>query len=737
MSKKHDPFASREAEKYVHPIPSRELILATLKERGYLATRDDLAELLHLDDPRDIVAFKRRLKAMLRDAQLERLRGGYFWPSDATTLVQGKIVSTGKRNKYYSLIPEDNSEPIMITSLSGMTVYHDDVAVVAVADIVLTDPTEREGRLVEIIEQQRIVVTGRLVLDDDSAYVVPFGRKILQDIIIETLPKTAVANSIVVAEITKHASRFAPPLGKIITVLGEESQHGIEIAAAIENFELPDKFPAKVKQQAKAIPKDISDEALRDRLDLRELPLVTIDGSDAKDFDDAVFCEAITAGGWHLYVAIADVGYYVHPDSAIDKEAQLRGNSIYFPEKVISMLPKVLADDLCSLLPNIDRLCLVCKITFSKAGKINCYKFYDGIMRSHARLTYEDVQNILDGGNKKLLQQHQELLPHITELYNLYLALEHAREIRGAIDFATTETKIVFGDNGKIADIVPTTRLLSHRIIEECMLAANVCAAKLLIKHKVPAIYRNHEPPSAEKLEEVKKFLAALGLSFRDHSYTNVLQQVAGRKDFNIIQTVLLRSLSQAKYEVNNVGHFGLSFDAYCHFTSPIRRYPDLIVHRQIRNIIRDRLPQARAIELALPEIAANSSMTERRADEATRDVVTWLKCQYMQQHLGEIFKGVISGVINFGFFVELQDIYIDGMVHVSMLKDDFYVYDAVHHKLSGERAGTVYALGDQVVVKLVKVDVDNRRIDLAVITESTATKKTKKPKRKTKRYKK
>jgi ribonuclease R len=436
-------------------------------------------------------------------------------------------------------------------------------------------------------------------------------------------------------------------------------------------------------------------------------------------------------------VAIADVSFYVKPGTALDDEAKNRGNSVYFPSAVIPMLPEVLSNGLCSLNPNVERLCMVCVLDISPVGKVIAYEFHEGLMRSHARLTYTKVAALLTPEhNETLKEEYAHLLPHLHHLYKLYHVLKKEREVRGAIEFETVETRIIFGPDGKINKVEPTQRNDAHRLIEECMLCANVACAQFLNEHKMPALYRNHEGPPEEKLNDLKTFLQELGLSLgggekpKPLDYAKLLSSAQNRPDVNIIQSILLRSLSQAVYSPDNIGHFGLAYPAYCHFTSPIRRYPDLLVHRQIRSILRNQWGEkekaaanTEEAKEALASLGDYTSMTERRADDATRDAIRWLKCEYIQKHIGEEFAGIISGVTRFGFFVELKDIYIDGLIHVTSLRNDFYAFDQIHHRLIGERSGTIFKLGDSVRVRVGKVNVDERKIDFDLIDLETTTK--------------
>lgn len=741
---KSDPFAEREAAKYEQPIASREFILAHLKRRGSPASLEELFNELELKGEQADIALHRRLKAMVRDEELERLPGGYFWPAGQRILITGRVhIDKGKMSKTW-VIPEDGSARILLPTKETHAVYQGNRVIASVLDLKeLNEDNIRQGNLVEILEQQPVVITGRFLQDQGVFCVIPHSKEFQQDIIIPPgKEKGAVDGQIVVVSITRHPGRWSETMGEVVEILGHENTPGIEIIAATRAYNLPEQWPIEVIKESETYPNHIPVEATKGRLDIRHLPLVTIDGEDARDFDDAVYCEAKPGGGWLLYVAIADVSHYVQPDSALDKEAKSRGTSVYFPGKVIPMLPEVLSNGLCSLNPEVDRLCLVAILNISKTGRINSYEFFEAVMRSHARLTYTKVAALLDDQRKDgrkdgLEDRNAFLMPHLKNLYQLYDALKEARQVRGAIDFETIETRVIFDPKGKISHIQPVIRNDAHRIIEECMLCANVATAKFLKKHKLPGLYRIHEAPPEDKLVDLRKFLSELGLVLgggktpEPIDYASLLRSIQKREDANIIQTVLLRSLSQAIYSPDNVGHFGLAYPAYCHFTSPIRRYPDLLVHRQIKTILRGEwteekrtLAHAEDAMKALAALGEHSSMTERRADDATRDALRWLKCEYIQKHLGEEFDGLISGVTRFGFFVELKDIYVDGLVHVTSLKSDYYFFDPAHHRLVGERSGVIFRLGDSVKVRVISVDVDQRKIDFELMEAALAATK-------------
>lgn len=729
---KKDPHAAREAAKYEKPVPSREFILAHLKARNSPASLSELCSELHLDDEDDIEAIRRRLKAMLRDDQLEQISKRRYWLKDRHTLVTGKVF-LDKKNTIW-VIPEDRSSRIALPYFTDSKVMQGNKVIVSVPDV--ADENEpREGKLVEILEQPNVIVTGRYVLENGVSFVVPFSKEFLNDIVIPPKQELGAVNGqIVVVEITAHNSSRSDPIGKVIEILGNERNKNVEIEAALRKHHLPYEWPAEVINAVKELKETVPPSAFKKRVDLRDLPLVTIDGEDARDFDDAVFCTPSTSGGWKLYVAIADVSYYVKPGSALDVEACKRGNSVYFPTRVIPMLPEILSNGLCSLKPLEDRLCMVCEMNISKAGKLTRYQFYEAVMHSKARLTYNKVASILDG-DELLRTQYKHLVVHLENLEKLYKALRAERTKRGAIDFETIETSISFGKNGNITNIEPIERNVAHKIIEECMLCANVATAKFLDKNKIPGLYRNHEGPPEDKLADLRIFLKEIGLSLgtgkkskpEPLDYGTLLGKIKDRPDSKMIQTVLLRSLCQAVYAPDNLGHFGLAYEAYTHFTSPIRRYPDLIVHRQIKTVLSGKWnaeifetkagkKKAEKMEQHLEEIAHHCSLTERRADDATRDVIMSLKCQYIKQHVGSVFEGIISGVTRFGLFVELVDFYVDGLVHIASIDQDYYTYDPIHHRLTGERSGVVYALGMRVTVQVAKVNTDELKIDFNLV---------------------
>ena len=729
-----DPYAAREARKYDHPIASRELILETIQNHDGPATFSKLCKILGLVNNRDLDSLERRLRAMERDGQLVRNRRGSYLPVGHADLVRGRII--GHPDGFGFLTPDEGTEEDVFLSPKQMRgVLHGDRAVVRV--IQTRRDGRREGHLVEVLERHNQQVVGHFHEEKGFAYVVPDNKRIHQDIFIPNKNKHgAKRGQIVIATIIEQPSKHTQPIGEISEVLGEHMSAGMEIDIAIRTHGLPSSFSEEVLQEVKAFSEDSILKQATQRKDLRALPFVTIDGEDAKDFDDAVYCEKLT-NGWKLYVAIADVSFYVRSGTELDTEAQWRGTSVYFPGRVIPMLPEHLSNGLCSLNPHIPRLSMVCEMRITPKGRIRSYSFYKAIIESHARLTYTQVAAAIVDKKVRARKKLAELCAPLDELNLLFRAFLAYRKERGAIEFHTTETKIEFGENKKIARIYPFERNDAHRIIEECMIAANVATAKLFAKHKFPSLYRIHEGPTPTKLKEVRQLLKTLGLSLpggdkpEPKHYAKLLETISKRPEDRWIETVLLRSLAQAVYSPDNVGHFGLSHPLYSHFTSPIRRYPDLIVHRAISHLIdKQNVKNFYYSHNDLVLQGEHCSMTERRADDATRDAIAWLKCEYMQDMIGKTFKGIITGVTAFGLFVELSDIYVEGLIHISTLANDYYHYDAAMFSLIGERTGKTYRLGDQVTIQVKRVNLDDRKIDFVLKESQKQGKRAKKAKR-------
>ena len=730
-----DPFAKREAAKYQKPIASRELILEVLENADGPLSLQDLHTALKIDSDQEVDAYARRLGAMERDGQLIRNRQNHYLPISKVDLVRGRVI--GHADGFGFLIPDEGGEDLFLSPYEMRTLMHGDRAVVRPAG--KSKRGKLQGKLVEIIERHNKQVVGRFYKESGIGFVVPDNKRLNQDIMIPTEHMfNAESGQFVVVSIIDQPNKSRQPIGEVIEVIGDHLAPGMEIDVAIRSYDLPYKWPAKASQEADDFTASSIQQQLKQRKDLRDFNLVTIDGSDAKDFDDAVYCEP-RENGWRLWVAIADVSHYVQEESALDIEALNRGTSVYFPERVIPMLPEQLSNELCSLKPNVDRLCMVCEMFISKEGKLKSYNFYDAVMNSSARLTYEEVQNILYEKDKAVRKKYTHLLPDLENLQKVYNALRKQRKARGAIEFDSKETIFEFDQDKKIKSILPRQRFQAHMIIEECMISANVAAAKFITNKKLPTLYRIHEPPTDEKLRDLREFLQSIGVGFtkadkpKPSDYTSVIKKLSHRKDKHIIEMMLLRSMAQAVYSSENVGHFGLALENYVHFTSPIRRYPDLVVHRTIRHLISGQsnssFPLSKNDLLILGE---ECSMCERRADDATRDVDAWLKCEFMLDKLGQEFKGVINSVTAFGIFVTLDDIFVEGLVHVTALKNDYYHYDEQSHCLFGEKSKIRYSLGDEVQVIVSRVGLDERKIDF-VLADFHATKDVKsyRPKKK------
>lgn len=714
-----DPHRQREAKKYANPIPSREFILETLTQRGVPLVFDELVAALDLPDEQDRIALQRRLGAMERDGQLVRNRRDAYCLVNKRDLIAGRVI--GHPDGFGFVKPDDGGDDVYLYPRQMRALFHNDRVVVRVTG---RDQRGRlEGSLVEVLERNTRTVVGRFYQESGVGFVVPDNKRLAHDIII---PRDRIGEAkegqIVVAEITDQPTKRTQPIGFIQQVLGDHMAPGMETDIAIRTHNLPVDWPQAVLEQIAELTEEVPEAAKQGRTDLRKVPLVTIDGADARDFDDAVYCER-KPKGWKLLVCIADVSAYVERGTALDAEGYTRGNSVYFPDRVVPMLPEVLSNGLCSLNPQVDRLCMACELYVNQEGQTTRSRFFPAVMRSHARLTYDQVAAMLVDGDSELSARYAELLPHLRELDALYRVLHGARAERGAIDFDTTETRFEFNEQGRIAAIHPLVRNDAHRIIEECMLAANVAAARLFERKKIPALYRIHETPKEEKLTDLREFLGELGLKLPGGAkptakdYAALLDSVKERPDRHLIQTVLLRSMQQAMYSSDNVGHFGLAYPAYTHFTSPIRRYPDLIVHRTIKHILDG--GTAADHDYSKPDlqvIGEHCSGSERRADEATRDAESWLKAEFMQDKLGEEFDGTITSVNTFGVFVELDEIYVDGLVHITALDNDYYHFDPVGRRLTGERTGMVYRLGDRVRVQLAAVNLDERKIDFVMV---------------------
>ncbi len=737
---------------YPYSIPSREEILGILRTASEPQTPVAIAKALAVKEE-ELDGLSRRLAAMERDGQIKPDRKGRIQLANTTSFIEGRV--SAHRDGYGFLIP-DEGDDIFLHEKEMQKVLHGDRVQVRVTGL---DRRGRpEGTIVEVTQRANTHVIGRLVNENGVWLVVPEDKRISHDIQLAGSPGQAKAGQVVSVELTEQPSRYAQPQGVVAEVLGNIDDPGMEIEIAVRKYGVPHEFSDAAQKLAAKLPSEVLPADLDGRVDLRDVPLVTIDGEDARDFDDAVYCEPVKIGrskGYRLIVAIADVSHYVKPNDALDIDALERSTSVYFPRRVIPMLPEKLSNGLCSLNPDVDRLTLVCDAVITMKGEVRAYQFYPAVIHSAARLTYTEVAAVLANTRGPEAQRRIGILPHLQHLYELFHVLLAARKERGAMDFDTTETYIVCNAAGKIEQILPRTRNDAHRLIEECMLAANVCAADFMERHKHPGMYRIHAGPTEEKLNQVRTFLKPLGLSLGGGTspsasdYAALMEKIKGRPDAVLLQTMLLRSMQQAVYSPDNIGHFGLSYDAYAHFTSPIRRYPDLLTHRAIKAILQGKQyhpkgivteslntnlsPAARKMQardraagkkraegdLAIWEaLGIHCSANERRADEASRDVEAWLKCYFVRDKLGEEFTGTIAGVASFGIFVQLDALFIEGMVHVTDLGADYFQYDEARHELRGERTGIRYQLTDRVTVQVSRVDLDARRIDLRLVHE-------------------
>ena len=729
-----DPNYAKELAKYDNPIPSRDFILQVIRKQNSPMSKEEIFKTLAIVNEEQQEAMRRRLRAMENDGQLVFTKRKCYALPEKLDLLKGMVI--GHREGFGFLQVEGKKEDFFIPNVQMQKVMH--------GDYVLAQPNgfDRKGRpeirIVRVLEANKKQIVGRFFLEQGIGYVVPDDSRITRDILIPDNARLgARMGQVVVVELHPRTAPFFQPIGKITEVLGDNMAKGMEVEIAIRKHDIPHVFPSAVEKQLKKWAEDVPEEAKRGRVDLRNLPLVTIDGEDARDFDDAVFCQK-QGKGWKLWVAIADVSYYVRPKSALDTEAYNRGNSVYFPNRVVPMLPEKLSNGLCSLNPQVDRLCMVCEMTISAKGKMTDYQFYEAVMNSHARLTYNKVAKILEK-DTALCERYASLVPHLQDLHDMYQALVKARRQRGAIEFETIESKFIFNALGRIERIEPVVRNDAHKIIEECMILANIASANFMAKHQEPALYRIHAVPGEEKLTAFRSFLAECGLSLSGGNkptptdYAQLLEQIKPRPDHELIQTMLLRSMSQAVYSADNIGHFGLALEEYAHFTSPIRRYPDLTLHRGIKYLLAKQKGSKRkttdtgGYHYQLEEMdgfGAHCSSTERRADDATREVADWLKCEYMQDHVGEEFDGVISSVTGFGFFVRLNDLFIDGLVHISGLANDYYLFDMPKQRLIGENSGMIFRLGDAVKVRVEAVSLEQKQIDFSLISSERKPKR-------------
>ncbi|MGL4767211.1 MAG: ribonuclease R [Formosimonas sp.] len=748
-------------------LPSRSILFATIQTHAVTYKKPlnaiQLAQELAIA-PSQVAALQVVLDAMVVDNDIKVNSKGTYAPLSDLSLIEGTI-QTHKDG--YGFLLNDAGEDVFIPERQMRGAWHGDKVAVRISGTARNG--KREGEVVEVLERKASQVVGRLLTENGVWLVAPDDVRLRTDVLVAPDDLMgALVNQIVVVGLLNYGDGHAMPTGRVVEVLGNADDAGMEIEIAVRKFDVPHVFSDKTEQQVAQLSDTVQPQDWAGRIDLRDVPLVTIDGEDARDFDDAVYCEPIKEGrklvGYRLLVAIADVSFYVKDKTPLNEDALTRATSVYFPRRVVPMLPEKLSNGLCSLNPHVERLCMVCDMVVGLDGQISAYQFYEAVMHSAARLTYNQVWQFLDQGTGVLAGEFKSINKHIKSLYDLFKVLLAAREVRGAMEFETVETYIVSDENGKIKEILPRTRNDAHRLIEECMLAANVCSAEFIEQCDRPSLYRNHEGPTPEKLEALRKNLALVGLRLgggdkpTPKDYAATMQQIAGRPDAAGLQTLMLRSMQQAVYAPDNLGHFGLAYPAYTHFTSPIRRYPDLLVHRTIKAIIRNqrytpmteqivlledtrkkrgwdnpemeieekkRLKKAQEQNIAVWEqLGTHASMCERRADEASRDVTNWLKCEYMKQFIGQTMAGTISSVTNFGAFVTLNDVYVDGLIHISELGQDYFEFDEVTHSLRGRASGVVYRMQDPVNVLIAAVDSDTRRVDFKLVSETNKPRK-------------
>jgi ribonuclease R len=725
-SQVQDPFAAREAERYADPIPSREAIVHLLTAAEGPMTAETVAAHLQLESFERREALGKRLAAMLRDGQLLQNRRGGYLPAARMDLIAGTVIAN--REGFGFLRPDGASgkasgDDLFLPPLEMRKVLHGDRVMVSVTG--LDRRGRREGMIVEVLERRLTRLIGRFAIEAGVSYVVPDDERIQRNVQIPMDARLEARNGqLVVCEIVQMPDAHRPPIGRVLAVLGDKLTASLVVEAAIHGHDLPHVFPPTVLNEATAVPLTVTEAEIAERIDLRKLPLVTIDGEDAKDFDDAVYCEP-NRNGFRLVVAIADVSHYVRPGAPLDDEAQLRATSVYFPGFVVPMLPETLSNEICSLKPKVDRLCFVCDMQVNFDGEVTKSKFYEAVMHSHARLTYTHVWQAVGEGDAEAIERIGALLPQVQQLHQLYQVLAKARKARGAIEFESSEVRFVLGPQGEVVQAGMLQRNDAHKLIEECMIAANVEAARFLLKKKMPAPYRIHEKPPESKYADLLEFLKEFKLRMpawavlQPRDFTALLTKIRDRADATLLESVLLRSQSLAVYSPDNVGHFGLALESYAHFTSPIRRYPDLLVHRAIKHALSGAKPATFVYsQSAMSALALQCSERERRADEAEREVDERYRAAWMEKHIGGRFDGTISGVTSFGLFVELDESKVNGLIHITQLPHDYYHFDPIRKTLTGERVGRVFRLGDRASIIVLKASLEDRKIDFKLAEE-------------------
>lgn len=718
---KQDPNKDLEAQKYDDPIPSREVILNYLKDLKQPTIFENITETLELKRTKQIDALANRLGAMVRDEQLQQ-DGQYFRPYNHEHLIitgyvrienDGNAIISTEDKIYSAFLPQNQTR----------LVFNNDKVCATIIGI--NRKNKLEASINTIIERNTLEIIGRYNQLLDSHFIKPISKTMPKNIALLPPNQELEPNALIKAKLLIFPSRICLAVADFIEVLEEQSPILNAISVASKKHNLVEEWTNKTSRMVNKLPSEVIHNEIINRVDLRDLPFVTIDGEDAKDFDDAVYAHKSSTDGWKLYVAIADVSYYVRPNSSLDKEAQERSTSVYFPGYVIPMLPEKISNELCSLKPNTNRLALICEINISASGKLTRYKFYSAVINSKARLTYTEVAQLFDRKEININDKLPELTPYLFNLYGLYKTLENARKLRGAIDFDTIESQIILNEHQHISAIIPRQRNSAHKLIEECMLLANVATARFIEKNKALAPFRVHSAPPSHKVDDLKAYLQNLGISFKPkksgatpNDYSQMLDSVKHREDFNNIQLMTLKSMSQAFYTPDNNGHFGLAYPAYSHFTSPIRRYPDLLTHRIIKSIIGEKSFGAyQYTHIQLDELCAHASSQERNADSVSSDVEKWLKCHFLHNNIGDLFNGKIVHITGFGIYVELIDNYIEGLVHISSMHGDYYIFNEIQHSLVGQNTKKSYGIGQKVQVQLVRISLDTMQIDFELTT--------------------
>jgi ribonuclease R len=717
-----DPEFADQVKQYKNPIPSRTALIQFLEKEKKLLKLESIALKIGIQNDEQFEGLRIRLRSMVRDGQLLVNRRNGYGVRSKLALIQGRV--SAHPDGFGFLISEELDEDAFITPKQMRMVMDGDV-VLADVQPAFKGNGKHDAFIVEVLQRAHSTVAGRLIDEEGLAYIKADNSRIGDIMIPREAMGSAKHNDYVTVSIKKYPEKHRPAYGEVIAILGQQLNHELSMQLTIVSEGLPHEWPEAVENFRNQIPKSVDEANIGPHKDIRHLPLVTIDGADARDFDDAVYAEP-TEQGYRLLVAIADVSTYVRPEYPLDKEAYNRGTSVYFPGRVIPMLPLELSNGICSLNPNVDRLSMVCEMHINGAGEIMSYEFYRGLMHSHARITYDEAWAYLDQGDNPK-GWSEKVTQSLQNQYHLFKILQQEKHARGGIEFNSTDVFIHIGEDGMVDDIQPYTRNDAHKLIENFMISANVCAAKFIEKHGVPASFRCHNQPPESKVKDLRAFLKGLGVTpnFKDSpgpkDLAKLLDQIQHREDKNLIEQVILRSQSLATYESENAGHFGLALSHYAHFTSPIRRYPDLMVHRAIDHIVYHKDEKYIYSEARAAEMNKQCSMTERRAETASREVDARLKCLFMQQFIGEEMVGTVSGVTRFGLFVQLDQYQVDGLIHVTSLPNDYYNYDGIKHQLTGDRGGNVYRLTDKIAVKIAAVDLDDRKIDFEFVAKLNA----------------